>query len=108
MKIEVEIDLNSVNTTEELFLKLYQRDLKLQKVVGIKEDPTRCNWTALDDDITCLDYPDEVKEVNVKFVGWSNFKKRLPVVASFFLNLLMESTDITQRLDGRSFTFQAK
>lgn len=107
MKKEVVISLQGIKTKEELFKKLYQRDLNLQNIKGFEDNNTN-NWDALSDDLSALDYPDDVKDVNVVFTNWLEFENNLPEEASTLLSILARKTDIAQRVDSINFTFQIK
>jgi Barstar (barnase inhibitor) len=107
MKKEIIISLKGIKTKEELFKKLYQRELKLQTISG-HENNLSSNWDAFSDDLSALDYPEDVKDINVIFTDWLDFERELPQEASSFLSILAWNTDSKQRVDGRNFTFQVR
>ena len=107
MKKEIVISLKGIKTKEELFQKLYQRDISLQKIEG-HESNSGNNWDALSDDLKALDYPEDIKEVNVVFTDWLGFERNLPEESSTLLSILAWNTDPAQRVDGINFTFQVR
>lgn len=103
MKKEIQINLNGIKSTEELF-KLFRDSLSYGE-----DYPMPKSWDSLEDEIIDLNYGEDVKEINLKLTNFESLEKEIGKQESqILIYILALCTDSNQRVDGINFTFQIR